>query len=125
MKRLIEVLLIVLFGRPRTPPWPWENPPGRRLAATSGRKRLRGFRLDWPGRARRTPGQGFPGLAHRQRREQLSSEPLMLLDAALVDLSSSCPRPRDYYHPLAWWILQFRFAHSVPFTAAGPCASSP
>jgi hypothetical protein len=28
MKRLIKVLLIVLFGRPRTPPWPWENPPG-------------------------------------------------------------------------------------------------
>jgi len=34
------------FGRPRTPPWPWENPTGRRLAATSGRKHLRGFRLD-------------------------------------------------------------------------------
>jgi hypothetical protein len=43
MKRLIKVLLTVLFGRPRTPPWPWENPPGRRLAATSGRKHLRGF----------------------------------------------------------------------------------
>ena len=25
MKRLIKVLLTVLFGRPRTPPWPWEN----------------------------------------------------------------------------------------------------
>jgi hypothetical protein len=46
MKRLIKVLLTVLFGRPRTPPWPWENPPRRRLAATSGRKHLRGFRLD-------------------------------------------------------------------------------
>ncbi len=45
-QRLIKVLLTVLFGRPRTPPWPWENPPGRRLAATSGRKHLRGFRLD-------------------------------------------------------------------------------
>jgi len=85
MKRLIEVLLIVLFGRPRTPPWPWENPSGRRFAATSGRKHLRGFRLDWPGRVRRKPNQRFPGLAHRQRREQLSYEPLVLLDAALVD----------------------------------------
>ena len=41
-----RAVLTVWFGRPRTPPWPWENPPGRRLPATSDRKHLRGFRLD-------------------------------------------------------------------------------
>jgi hypothetical protein len=39
MKRLIRVLLTVLFGRPLTPPWPWENVDRRRVSSAQRRAR--------------------------------------------------------------------------------------
>jgi len=36
---LIKVLLTVLFGRPRTPPWPWEKVERRRVSFAQRRTR--------------------------------------------------------------------------------------
>ena len=91
MKRLIEVLLAGLFGRPRTPPWPWENPPGRRLPATSDRSTCGGFGWTDLAVSGESPARGFLS-SPIVRAEQLSYEPLVLLDDALVDPKS---RRRD------------------------------
>src|SRR3989442_4959483 len=88
MKRLIEVLLTVLFGRPRAPPLAMGESAREKTRRDVRPEALAGVSagLTWPCQAK--PSQRFPELAHRQRRERLSYDPLVLLDDALVDPES-------------------------------------